>query len=390
MKKLFLTILLILIALSIGAYYTYLTDKGFNNYVSSLLNHDVDSDSIPSIQEKPEQKTTTQYKKRVLKKIKPDKYHKLDSFARKAPKEYEKDVETLARYLITPAKSEIERVRVLFTWVATHINYDDVAFNSGNIRASPAENVLLTKKAVCDGYSNLLKELCVAAGLESEKIIGYAKGYGYEVGEKFKETNHAWNAIKIENEWKLFDATWANGYGTNKNGKLVSTNKFDPYWFDINPKESIFNHLPEDPKWQFLTDTVTLEKFEVMPYANGEFFKMGFDSDKVFRDAVSGDVKKLATAFALKFPVSALQLPYTLNLVKNEPVQFIIKSDYADMIMLSDGGDRNYFHKKDNVFTITHTPRSNSVIIYQSVNDLNSFSGIVEYKVTRHENIGTQ
>ena len=264
-------VFVILIALSIGTYYTYRTDKTFESFVNSFLQKPSDApvdtvktSNLPSQQVKPDKKSYRP--KRIKQKIERDKYYKLDSFARNVPKEYEKDIETLVNYLITPAKSEMEKARVLFTWVATHVHYDDDAFNSGNITASTAEKVLLTKKAVCDGYSTLLYELCVEAGLEAEKVSGFAKGYGYTKDEEFKEPDHAWNIIKIENQWKLFDSTWASGYGMNVNGKMVSVDEFDPYWFDLNPKEFIYTHFPEDPKWQLLQDTLTMEKFKALPY----------------------------------------------------------------------------------------------------------------------------
>jgi len=110
----------------------------------------------------------------------------------KLPNSLKKDIETLANYLITPAQSETEKVRLLFTWVATHIRYDDKAFNSGHLHDYPAEKVLTTKLAVCEGYSNIFQELCVAAGLESEKISGYAKGYGLITLEiSLMKPNHA-------------------------------------------------------------------------------------------------------------------------------------------------------------------------------------------------------
>jgi len=347
MKKTVLTIFLILLVLSIGTYYTYVTDKGFKRDFDRILNRRTSPDSTSNPQKKAEQKTAIQQRKKIRKLIKTDPYYQLDEYARKTPKQYEKDVETLAHYLITPAKSEIEKVRLLFTWVATHINYDAEAFNSGNLIASPAENVLQTKKAVCDGFGNLLKELCSSAGLESEKISGYSKGYSYHIGDKFKDMNHAWNAVKIDNQWRLFDATCARGYGTKKNGKLVSTNKFNPYWFDVNPKELIFTHLHEESKWQLLKDSLTIEKFETLPYLRGNFFELGFDSDSVFSAAVSGDIKEFAEVFSFDYPVKAVRLPYVSNLKRNDVNDFVIQSDYAELIALIDGSSWHFLSKRE-------------------------------------------
>jgi len=50
---------------------------------------------------------------------------------------------------------------------------------------------------VCEGFSNLYYVIGAEMGLEIKKVSGYAKAYGYSQGDKFKEENHAWNLIKI-------------------------------------------------------------------------------------------------------------------------------------------------------------------------------------------------
>jgi hypothetical protein len=390
MKRTLLTFLIIVTTLAIGTYYTYVTDKGFNKYVSSLLHP---RDTIFQTPQPSDQKATrkeTKIRDSTPKKIKQDKFYRLDEFARRTPKQYEKDVQTLALYLVTPAVSDIEKVRVLFTWVATHVYYDVDAFNSGNLPDYPAERVLLTKKAVCDGYSNLLKELCDAAGLESEKIIGYAKGYGYKIGEKFSETDHAWNAVKIDNQWKLFDATWASGESANRNGKLSMTLKFDSYWFDVSPKEFIFTHLPEEPKWQLVENTMSIEKFEELPFLNDNFFKLRFDSDKIFDEAISGRVKDFVETPSSQFPVKAIQIPYTQDLQHDVSINFIIESYYAEDITLIDGNTWHSFKKQNNSFSLTHTPISNQIEISQKINwyDANYWT-ILKYKVVDNDYVGT-
>ncbi|MBV5302806.1 MAG: hypothetical protein JZU70_01175, partial [Chlorobium sp.] len=58
----------------------------------------------------------------------------------------------------------------------------------------PEEN----QKACCDGYSSLLQEVGAIAGLEIEKVEGYAKGYGYAVGVMTGGANHAWNVVNLD------------------------------------------------------------------------------------------------------------------------------------------------------------------------------------------------
>ncbi|MBK8192659.1 MAG: hypothetical protein IPK76_05510 [Lewinellaceae bacterium] len=88
-------------------------------------------------------------------------------------------------------------------WLAENIEYDDESYNSGSDGDNSAEGVLSNKKAVCEGFSNLFLALGERMGLEIEKVVGYAKGYGYSPGMKFKETDHAWNIIKINENWRI-------------------------------------------------------------------------------------------------------------------------------------------------------------------------------------------
>lgn len=383
MKRLF-TILLFLSLVSTGTYYFYKTNQEFRNFVTDLLPENKQNiDSLITLSPTPpnikEQKSTN---KKTPKSIKPDEFFSLDEYARKTPKQNEKDLQTLADYLIKPASTDLEKVRVIFTWVATHIAYDDDAFNSGNFPDYSAENVLANKKAVCDGYSNLFKAICEAAGFEAEKIIGYAKGYGYSIGDKITETNHAWNAVKIDNKWRLFDATWGSGFGTQKNGRLESTIKFEPFWFNVNPKAFIFTHLPEQLKWQQTGGSMTIGEYQTMPYLREAFFKLGFNPDKIYSEALSGKVKEFVETYNNEFPIKVIQFPYSQNLIRQSEIKFEIISDYAEEIALLDNNNWSFFKKEKNSFIISRKPTGEELQICVKINwfDIN-FSTIAKYKV---------
>lgn len=389
MKRL-ITILLFLSLIATGTYYFYKTNLDFRNFVADLLPKDKQSvDSLttpsPAPQDFKEKKSA---KKKIPKTLKPDEFYSLDEYARKTPKQNEKDIKTLAEYLIKPATSDMEKVRVIFTWVTTHVRYDADAFNSGNYPDYSAENVLESKKAICEGYSNLFKALCEAAGLEAEKVTGYAKGYGYNIGDKFTDTDHAWNAVKIDNRWRLFDATWGSGFGTKKNSKLVSTLKFEPYWFNVNPKAFIFTHFPLQSKWQLTGGSLTLDKYETMPYLTESFFKLGFNSDKIYSEVISGKIKEFVETYSNDFPIKVIQFPYSKNLNRQNEIKFEIQSDYAEEIALLDDNTWNYFKKENSSFTISHKPTGKELQICVKINSFDkSFSTIAKYKVTDNGDI---
>ena len=383
MKKL-LNLLIVLSLFATTSYYLYKNNEKFNSYISKILNFNKPVSTDDGLN-----KTTTlgseiikKNKKRISKKLKHDIFYRLDKYAKETPKQFEKDIPTLVKYLIEPTSTEIEKVRVLFSWVALHVKYDDKAFNKGVFPDYTANYVLKNKKAVCEGYSNIFHELCIEAGLESEKIIGYAKGYGYQEGDKFRDTDHAWNAVKIDNNWKLFDVTWASGLGISKKGKLFSISKFEPFWFDVNPKVFIFTHLPEQSKWQLLDQPITLNKYESLPYLSESFFQLGFSPDKIYNDAVLRNLKEFVETFSLDFPLKVKSFPHSKNLNRGEEVIFEIESEYAEEIALIDNGNWYYFKKNNFDFNLTHIPKGKNIKICIKINWFDKeYSTITNYIV---------
>ena len=382
--KRFLVILTIVFTVT-GIAYLYTTDSRFKDLLRGTLDLDAqipeDSVSNPSHPVK-DSKKATERKKKIPKTVKPGPFHALDEYARKTPKKYTTDPETLSQYLLKPAKTDLQKVRTLFTWIATHVQYDAEAYNSNNYPDQSALNVLASRKAVCAGYSALMQTLCEAAGLEAKSIVGYAKGYGYKPGDKFTETDHAWNAVKIDDAWHLFDVTWGSGFGTTKDGKLVTAMEFDPFWFDVHPKAFIFTHLPEDPSWQLTGDVWQLDEYERQPYLPGAFFTVGFDPNEIYREVKSGGPREFVDVYSMDFPVKVIRIPYAKNQIAGQELSFKIQSDYAEDIVLIDGSNWHHFKKQDNTFTLLHKPVSNELQISIKINWFDEdYSTIAIYSV---------
>ena len=383
--------LLVTTGLGIGGYYLYENNSGFKMNVDKLISNFYSEDSIISVDTfrlesakdsliYSEKKTST---KVVSKKIPPfSQYKKLDDYAKNAPSNVATDITTLANYLIKPAQNEMEKTRLLFSWIAFHVKYDDVGYNTNKYGDLTAEGVLKSRKAVCEGFANLFKSLASSAGLKAEKISGYAKGYAYKTGQDFTKANHAWNAINIDGKWKLFDVTWAQGYGDTKNGKLVSKVQFDDYWFDTHPKEFIFTHFPEVQTWQLLTSQLTLKQYETLPYVGKEFFKYGFKNDYTLKNALGGVILQFVEAYALKFPLKVISVPYKKEIEENKVYDLKIESNYAEQIALINNGDWIYFSKEGNIFTLQAKPKKGEMSISVKNNPQDKdFETVLQYDV---------
>lgn len=173
----------------------------------------------------------------------------LDQHVLATPAEAEKKLDSLCRYLIGPAKNDLEKTRCIYQWIIRNITYDHKAFKKGNKRVNRnIDDILKRKKAICWGYASLFKAMCAEVDLPCEIISGYGRTSLIEKVD-LERPNHAWNSVKIDSSWFLLDATWDSGVqGKESDFK----NQFGYSYFLTPPPYFIVNHLPADPDWQLL------------------------------------------------------------------------------------------------------------------------------------------
>ncbi|UEC43069.1 MAG: hypothetical protein METHAR1v1_1060021 [Methanothrix sp.] len=200
-------------------------------------------------------------------------YLEIDEFALAAPAGAEATPGDLARYLSMAGDGDEERARAIYRWITAKIDYDVEASKGGpgvGGRGRSPEEVLSERRGVCGEYSALFARLCQLSGLEAEVIPGIGKGSGYTVGSDIPGSrNHAWNAVKIDGEWRLVDSTWGAGYLDPRAGFVE---KFEEFYFLTPPEDLVWTHLPEDPRWQLLEEPLSREEFEGLPYPKAAFF----------------------------------------------------------------------------------------------------------------------
>jgi hypothetical protein len=200
-------------------------------------------------------------------------YEEIDLHALNAPPSAEATIESLAAYLIEPAKNDREKARAIFRWITENIDYNVAVFFGGGTGVTNSEDVLKSRKSICYGYSDLFLSLAGEAGLQAVRIKGYGKGYGYVPGKEFTGPfNHAWNAVKINGSWYLMDCTWGAGYVSGE-GKYVR--KFDDHYFMTPPSQFIFSHFPDEARWQLLDEPLSKEEFQNLVYLESDFFNLG-------------------------------------------------------------------------------------------------------------------
>jgi len=198
-------------------------------------------------------------------------FEAIDQHALDAPKWAEESVQSLAAWLIEPAQNDLEKVRVIFRWITYSISYDVGTFLAGVYGDQSPEAVLAGRTALCGGYARLLEKLSLAAGLEVVVIGGWAKGFGYTVGDPIEgAANHAWNAVRIHDGWYLLDSTWGAG-SISEERQFVR--KFREFHFLTPPDQLIYSHFPANPVWQLLEVQITKDEFVALPLVKPAFFE---------------------------------------------------------------------------------------------------------------------
>jgi hypothetical protein len=197
-----------------------------------------------------------------------------DSLADAAPSAAERSVPALAAYLARAGSDEISKARALYRWIAGHIDYDVRGFRAGRYGDLSPEGVLRRRASVCEGYARLAEALGTAMGLQVQVVPGWSKGYGYTSGQRFDgRTNHAWNAVRIDGQWRLMDATWGAGY---LDERLQFVRRFQEHYFLTAPDAFVFDHLPQDPQWQLLDRPISAAEYADLVYLRPMFFVAGF------------------------------------------------------------------------------------------------------------------
>ncbi|MFQ5605642.1 MAG: transglutaminase domain-containing protein [bacterium] len=230
-------------------------------------------------------------------------FTQIDRHALNTPKSAKSSLKRLADYLTNPSMTDLQKARAIFRWITENIEYDAQGLFTGNYGDLRPESVLQSGRAVCDGYSGIFESLGKAAGLEIVKISGYSKGYGYTIGTHFTgPPNHAWNAVKIDGQWRLFDATWGAGY-LNDSRQFVR--EFQEHYFLTPPEEFIYDHYPTAPRWQLLDPPISKRHYEKLVYLQPAFFVNGLAIESHPNSTIQTDDQVVVT---LKAPASTLLL----------------------------------------------------------------------------------
>jgi hypothetical protein len=124
------------------------------------------------------------------------------------------------------------------------------------------------------------------AGLHCVVIKGYSKSAGYQPGMRFDDGRfrNSWNAVYVAGGWRFVQCNWGARHLVNARevprpgdrGRADALRyEYDDHYFLTDPHEFIFEFFPLNSEWQLLTQPLTLNEFEQLPFVRSLFFRYG-------------------------------------------------------------------------------------------------------------------
>ena len=175
----------------------------------------------------------------------------------------------------TQLKKPEEQARFFYYWIALNIEYDEVTAGLDLSTILDAEStqpmtVFNERKATCMGFTNLYASFLGYFGIDHKTIVGYSRHRNNLLQRALPALDHAWSAIKIKDEWKLVEVTWANLY--------INHRDLRDHYFMTSPEVFNMDHLPIEEDWQLTEEPLSLSAFTSRPLLDATYFTYAKDA----------------------------------------------------------------------------------------------------------------
>lgn len=272
-------------------------------------------------------------------------YRHADSLALAIPASATGSVDTLAAYLNRGLTSDTERARAIYTWLTANVDYDVAAYFRGRlgIPSQLPADVLRRRRAVCDGFSGLFYALGTRMGLEVAVVQGVAKGGNGDPRSEQQRGGHSWNAVKVDGEWRLVDATWGAGDLIGRS----FVRRVREFYFFADPERLVFSHLPRESRWQLLPRPLSGSEFNRQVALTRDFWDLGWEPE-----AVRGAGPELVGTFPVQgHTLRVRQAPVQGRLSPGTRVRLSLEAPGATEVVAVSGGVWHPLAAAEGVFT---------------------------------------
>ncbi|VBB87944.1 Conserved hypothetical protein [Yarrowia lipolytica] len=157
----------------------------------------------------------------------------------------------MSRHVMPQFQYEIERLRAVFMfcseklkWTGDHAERYDIDLQA----------TMQSRKATTQEVAMLVSHMCAALGVHCQVIPGMLKAPGGVFDSRSTLTpNHFWNAVLVDDQWRVMDCTLANpSFPLRYQYSAASDRACDDFYFLASPAEAIYTHIPTKETYQHL------------------------------------------------------------------------------------------------------------------------------------------
>ncbi|KAF6038250.1 hypothetical protein EB796_003437 [Bugula neritina] len=207
----------------------------------------------------------------------------------------------LVKMLTEELVSNLSKVRAIYSLIASlDIAQISAPAEEALIPKAPLEYVLKKIKNYQGNHAHLFCALCRVACVPCEVVSGYNKSSSYQLGKQIdrKKLAAQWNAVYVEQEWRLVDCFWSTvcvvgGEDSDQwdvldvNGRLVTdrkisgdnkiTHRINDFYFLPDPHSLKSTHIPRRKEWQLLPEKeqISITDFEQAAYTRERYYELG-------------------------------------------------------------------------------------------------------------------
>lgn len=176
-------------------------------------------------------------------------------------------------YICRPYKSDVQRLRAIFTWVGEKIAWEEPVDGLD----VDMKRVLHAKRGTPQEIALLVNEMCAAVGLHAEVIHGFLKTPGDPLDlDCLSRPNHWWNAVLVEGEWRIMDCALANPTNPLRTRIITNNSPYAESWYFLaRPLHICYTHVPLYPEEQHICPPISPDVLLALPTVCPQFFKMG-------------------------------------------------------------------------------------------------------------------
>ncbi len=163
---------------------------------------------------------------------------------------------------ISADATEYRRIQHVYKWIVETVEYDAGASDNQNIYS-----VFVGKRSVCAGYARATQYLLEKLGVFCTYVTGEAKG----------NARHAWNLVRIGEDYYYVDTTWGDPvFQTEAEGEAQDYISYD--YLCCDDTQLFLTHTP-DPEYELPACT----HMEYNYYVLNDMYYTTFDPDEILK-----------------------------------------------------------------------------------------------------------